>query len=154
MIFSLQQTLLLFLIFLSTTVFAQAPTGEARYVASPEEGILVLVADGYGKKKTIAFADATQRAFKVLLESGLPGSFQYQPLLGAGPQRVMADNAAFFTNFYEAETYLQFVVGQRRGDFSRRARKTDPNVSVRLGINVPALRRYLEQAGVLRKFGF
>lgn len=151
----MKQILLLLSILLFTTIcFAQSPTGEARYVSSPEEGVLIVMADGYGKKKTVAFSDATKRAFKVLLESGLPGSFQYQPLLGASPQQVIADKASFFRNFYEAETYMQFVVGQRRGDFKRRARKTDPNVSVQLGINVAALRRYLEQAGVLRKFGF
>lgn len=142
------------LLAVATNCFAQSSIGEARYVSSPEQGILVVDASGYGKKKTEAFKDAMQRAFKVLLESGLPGSFQYQPVLGASPGRVIAENSAFFADFYQTETYLQFVVDQRRGEFSRRARKTDPNVRVQLGINVPALRRYLEQAGVLRKFGF
>jgi len=132
---------------------AQTDTGEVRYLSSPEKGILVLEASGYGKKKTVAFEDATVKAFKVLLTSGIPGSSQYLPLLGGNAAKVYQDKAAFFEQFFAGKTYLQFMVDQRRGNFSRRARKTDPNVRVRLAINVPALRRHLEGAGVLRKFG-
>lgn len=133
---------------------AQTETGEVRYVSSPQKGILVLDASGHGKKKTVAFDDATEKAFKVILKNGIPGSSQYLPLLGGNAFQVYQDKAAFFEQFFAEKTYLQFLVEQRRGDFKRRARKTDPNVRVRLAVNVTALRRYLEEAGVLRKFGF
>ncbi|SEP98128.1 hypothetical protein [Neolewinella agarilytica] len=134
-------------------VCAQSSTGEVRYVSSPEKGIIVLEANGYGKKKAVAFEDATVKSFKVLLKSGIPGSSQYLPLLGANAHQVYAGKTDFFEQFFADKTYLEFLVDQRRGNFSRRARKTDPNVKVRLAINVPSLRRYLEGAGALRKFG-
>jgi hypothetical protein len=131
----------------------QSDSGEVRYVSSPQKGIIVLDASGYGKKKQVAFEDATIKAFKVLLKSGIPGSSQYLPLLGGNANQVYQGRRAYFDQFFAGKTYLQFLVDQRRGDFRRRARKTDPNVKVRLAINIPALRRYLEEAGVLRKFG-
>lgn len=150
----LRLLLLLSLWSIGICLSAQTETGEVRYVSSPQKNILVLDASGYGKKKTIAFEDATVKAFKVLLKSGIPGSSQYLPLLGQNAAQVYQDNAVYFERFFADQTYLQFMVEQRRGDFSRRARKTDPNVRVRLAINVAALRQYLEGAGVLRKFGF
>ena len=82
---------------------AQSDSGEVRYISSPEKGVLVLDASGYGKKKAVAFEDATVKAFKVLLRSGVPGSSQNLPLLGANASQAYQDKAAYFEQFFVCE---------------------------------------------------
>ena len=145
---------LFLLLFCVSSLFSQSETGAVKYLNAPSKGTITVAADGHGKKKTIAFENATQTAFRQLLTRGIPGSFQYKPLLGDHPTKVMADHEAFFSTFFSSAGYEPFIVSRRAGSFSRRAKKTNPNLIVSLEINVSGLRDYLTEIGVLRKFGF
>lgn len=148
------QFLLFLPLFFSLSLISQPEMGAVKYLDAPAKGTITVSADGYGKKKTIAFENATQTAFRQLLTRGIPGSFQYKPLLGDQPTKTMADHEAFFSTFFASAGYESFVTSRKVSDFSRRAKKTNPNLTVLLEINVSGLRDYLTENGVLRKFGF
>jgi len=147
------QFLLSLLLFSVSSLFCQSKTGAVKYIDSPSQGTITVAVDGYGKKKTIAFENATQTAFNQLLTHGIPGSFQYKPLLGDQPTKVMGDHEAFFSTFFSNAGYEPFIISHSAGGFSRRAKKTNPNLLLRVEINVSGLRDYLTEKGVLRKFG-
>jgi hypothetical protein len=112
------------------------------------------MADGFGKKKPEAFDNAVSTSFRQLLTRGIAGSFQYKPLLGSKPHAVMAKHKAFFNAFFADKTYTSFLVAQRAGRFSRKTKKKNANLTVQLEVNVSSLHAYLEEQGVVRKFGF
>lgn len=148
------QFLVVLLFFCTSSLFSQPETGAVKYLNAPAKGTITVEAGGLGKKKAIAFENATQTAFMQLLTRGIPGSFQYKPLLGNQPTKIIADHEAFFSTFFSNAGYETFILSRKAGNFSRRAKKTNPNLIVRLEINVSGLREYLTEKGVLRKFGF
>jgi hypothetical protein len=147
-------TLLLFLTAGSFSLMGQMAGGNVKYLGSSSEGVITVTAEGYGKKKPIAFDNAVRTAFRQLLTRGIAGSFQYKPMLGSKPNAVMAKHQAFFDAFFSDKTYTSFLVAQGAGRFSRKTKKQIPNLTVRLEINVSSLRGYLEEQDVVRKFGF
>lgn len=149
--------LLIFLLFLtagSSTISGQVPGGNVKYLGSSSEGVMTVTAAGYGKKKPEAFDDAVRATLLQLFTRGIAGSFQYKPMLGSKSSEVMAAHREFFDSFFAGKAYSSFLVAQEAGRFSRKTKKKLPNLTVRLQINVSSLRAYLEEQGVVRKFGF
>ena len=96
---------------------------------------------GYGSntKKTICFTGAAGTTFAM-------------PLVSSGESKSVSDNSEFFNSFY-SEQYRNFIessiaVSNLCKDASKRKCQTfDVKIRAR------ELRKYLEQNGVIRKFG-
>ncbi|MFT5997917.1 MAG: hypothetical protein ACI81P_000362 [Neolewinella sp.] len=149
--------LLILLVFLTAGSFSlcgQVAGGNVKYVGSSTQGVITVIADGFGKKKPEAFDNAVRTTFRQLLTRGIAGSFQYKPLLGNKPTEVMVKRKAFFDAFFADKAYNSFLIDQGAGKFSRKTKKKIPNLTVRLDINVSSFRAYLEEQGLVRKFGF
>lgn len=127
-------------------------TGETTYAGPSEKGTLLVNAQGYGSSKNTALENASRNAFKNLLFKGIPGSYQYLPLLGEKALQVQAQKEAFFKDFFVSKTYEQFILNKEVGKF-RSSGKGQANLLAKLHINASALRSYLEQKQVIRKFG-
>ncbi len=138
----------------SFSLMGQVAGGNVKYLGSYSEGVITVTADGFGEKKPEAFEHAVSTTFRQLLTRGIAGSFQYKPMLGSKPNAVMAKHQAFFDSFFAEKTYTSFLIAQEASRFSRKTKKRIPNLTVRLEVNVSSLRAYLEEQGVVRKFGF
>jgi hypothetical protein len=132
----------------------QEANGNVKYIGSYSKGVITVIADGYGKKKPAAFDNAIQTTFRQLLTRGIADSFQYKPMLGDKPNEVMLKRKACFDAFFAEKAYSSFLINQGAGKFSRKTKKKNANLTVRLEINVSSFRAYLEEQGVVRKFGF
>lgn len=127
-------------------------SGETTLAGASEEGTLLLNAHGYGVTNSAALENALSNGFKNLLFKGIPGSFQYLPLVGKNPINIEKQHQPFFDDFFATKTYEQFILSKDVGRFRASAQR-EANISARIKVNVTSLRSYLEQKNIIRKFG-
>jgi hypothetical protein len=126
-------------------------TAEVLYVGRPDDGTLTLRSVGYGEDTGRAVQHAEESAFKALLFRGIPGSPQANAMAGA-PARAAGRHEAYFDELFAGGRYATFMTESylegepEQGGGLRRA-------VVTLTINENALRRDLEEHGVIRRFG-
>jgi len=150
-------TLLAATSFLSTGCKTKAypVTAETTYLNSPGTGMVNLLAVGYGANERTAELDTYITAFSMILFKGLPAFGALKLPMIENEAKARSEHRAFFTKFFDDRGYLQFVTDQ--GGLSKLG-KADQQGNIRvqknLGINYDALRRHLEQEGVIRKFGY
>lgn len=107
---------------------------------------------GYGSNTKKAVVDAEISAIKTICFIGADGTSYSIPMVPAGENKAFADNSAFFNSFY-SERYRDFIessiaVSNLGKDASKRKCQTFD-----VKIRAEKLRKYLEQNGVIRKFG-
>ncbi len=138
-------------------VLAQKTSKEfSRYVkfeSSPGPGMITVVSTGFAKKKPESSADAVQNAFHALLYVGIPGSQYELPFLSG--ESASPDNAII--KELSMKGYSDFITGNKL-IAEENATKKDEGVkgkmtTHRITINCDGLRRYLEEKGLIRKFG-
>lgn len=107
---------------------------------------------GYGSNTKKATIDAEISAIKTICFTGAAGTTFAMPLVSSGESKSVSDNSEFFNSFY-SEQYRNFIessiaVSNPCKDASKRKCQTfDVKIRAR------ELRKYLEQNGVIRKFG-
>lgn len=127
-------------------------TGEVNYLTQTEPGTLLVSAAGYGKSKPDAIANAQESAVDNLLFRGIPGSQYHLPMV-QNEREARSKHGGYFKNLLEQGGYKSFMMlSEEQTGFSP-ARKNQKNITVKVKINVDALRRDMEQQGVVRKFG-
>ncbi len=107
---------------------------------------------GYGSNTKKATIDAEISAIKTICFIGADGTTYSTPLVSVGENKAVANNSAFFKSFY-SEQYHNFIessiaVSSLSKDASKRKCQTFD-----VKIRAAKLRKYLEQNGVIRKFG-
>ncbi len=127
-------------------------TGEVNYLSSSEQGTLLVSAAGYGASKAAAIANAEAAAFKNLIFRGIPGSQYHLPMV---PDEASArkHHGSYFTKLLDGSGYKSFLMLSEEMSAFSPARKNQKNILMKVKINVDALRRDMEQNGVVRKFG-
>ncbi len=117
-----------------------------------EEGTIFLTVSAIGNTKEKAMENCVQNAFETLLFRGVPESIQTRPMI-ENESQAKSNNPAFFDCFKNETCYKKFVTYI---NFQGDGIKVDKGVgiSTSLKINIRALRTYLEQNNVVRKFGF
>ena len=147
----LPMLLLLSVCFWTACNSARTISGEVNFIASPEPGTVLVSAGGYGPTKPQAILNAEANAFNTLIFKGIPGSQQQLPMV---PDEAASrkKNAAFFDQFLNGG-YKPFMMLSESQSSYAAGRKNRNNITQRVKINVDALRRELEQRGVVRKFG-
>ncbi|MCB0521673.1 MAG: hypothetical protein H6577_19835 [Lewinellaceae bacterium] len=152
---------LLFLALLLTALAAcktyRETPAAVQYQSNPAPGSVNVKASGFGKSDIEIERDARTKAFETILFRGLPASdftaLRLPMIENEGQAR--SAHKAFFKKFFEEDDCNRFVTAMNRLD-DKPVKTTDgrKTMAYSLSINYEALRRDLEQAGVLRKFGY
>jgi len=131
------------LLLLTTTGFlvsAQSSkeySGYVKYEGASAEGTVTVVSTGFGKNRVVSSEDALKQAFNTLLFQGIAGSQYELPMVGPEKKKDPA-----IRDLLEKE-YRSFVIENNLQQEDKKTRT----------INCEALKRYLENKGVVRKFG-
>lgn len=107
---------------------------------------------GYGANTKKTSIDAELSAIKNLCFIGADGTSYSLPMVSVGEDKATADYPAFFNSFYAGQ-YRNFIelsiaVSNIGKDVSKRKCQTFD-----IKVKAEKLRRYLEQNGIIRKFG-
>ena len=125
-------------------------SAEVRYLGPSEPGTTHVQARGCSNRtgpEAVALQAATN-AFETLFFRGIPGS-EVASALVADEAMARRQHAAYWQEFYQQGRYRTFLVAQ--AEVSPRVRQC---ASYDLTINHVALRKDLEQHGVVRPFGY
>jgi len=132
------------------------PSAEVNFIGSGERGTLKVKSIGYGKKwKNIdeAKKNAEINAFNAILFRGIPGSDIGNAMVGTNESEHKSNHSDYFREFFQNMRYRTFVMSSEAISPIVQ-QKGYQKITVALTINLNALRRDLEQSGVIRKFGF
>lgn len=147
---------LLLAAFAACKTYRETPAA-VQYQSSPAPGTVNVKASGFGKDPLDIEQDARRKAFETILFRGLPASdftaLRLPMIENEGQARK--EHASFFKSFFDEDGSNKFVTSINRLD-DKPVKTTDgrKTMAYSLTINYEALRRNLEQGGVLRKFGY
>ena len=115
-----------------------------------EEGTIYVKCTGMGKNKEAAYENAIYNAFSTVLYQGVPESVQSRPLVE--PANTQAARSKLEKCITSNECYRNFITQiTSSGSYT----KVDGGYATvaSIKINMTALRSYLEQNNIIRKFG-
>lgn len=122
-------------------------------VSNVTDDLVTMRCIGYGKKADIATTDAELSAIKTLIFHGADGVKRCLPLIKGDKSSVEKKFSKEFKNLYEND-FKDFisssVIVTQFGKNSLKKKCITLDISVR----IKQLRTYLENKGVIRKFGF
>jgi len=98
--------------------------------------------------KAVSFAEVN--ALENILFRGIPGSLQADPVI-SNEKEAMAKSKQALNELILNEGYRTFMTDSRLTE--RQDSKGAVTVTQEVTFDIPALRKYLEQNGVIRKFG-
>jgi hypothetical protein len=131
---------------------AQSP-GTVIYKGAPGAGTISVSATGLGNNKELSIKDGISNAFYALLFRGIPGSQYELPMV---PDENEKKNNRVVKDLLDGG-YSTFLVAATLTDDGKKKKKRDGMKGIMtsnfITINCDALRRYLEQNNVIRKFG-
>jgi hypothetical protein len=130
---------------------AKTISGEVNFIASPEPGTVMVSVGGYGPSKPQAIRNAEANAFSTLIFKGIPGSQQQLPMV-PDEKTSRQQHGDYLEQFFNGG-YKPFMMLSESQSAYAAGRKGRKNITQRVKINVDALRRELEQRGIVRKFG-
>ena len=134
-------------------LLAQDLGGYVKYSGSPNPGVIVVVSNGFGKDIRKSNANAFAGAFYALLFRGIPGSAYELPMV---PNETQMKANSVITALLDGG-YNAFVMEDNMRDEIKTTKKKDGANGIStthlITINCDALRRYLEERSVIRKFG-
>lgn len=127
-------------------------TGETTFGGNSEVGTILLNTAGYGTLKANAIESAEINAFNNLIFRGIPGS-QYQLPMVENEQKTKKEHSAYFDELLKNKKYKAFLLSTANASDLNINLSRQKTISINVKINVNALRRDMEQNGVIRKFG-
>lgn len=143
-----------FLLYLPACKSTYPTTAEVQYLGSPTTGLIKIDAVGYGTDEKKAEMDVYRTAFNTILFRGLPAFSPLQRPMIENESAARSKHAAFFQQFFEERGYLKYITERSSPSKSEKTAETNTKiVRQTLVVNYDALRRDLEQNGVIRKFG-
>ena len=135
---------------------AYPETAEVSFVSSPQSGVIELSAMGYGRTQKEAELDIYTTAFNNLLFRGIPGFGELRQPFVDNERSSRTEHPGFYRKFFDERGYLRFVSGQSAAQ--KMGKPSDDKTKIRakknLTVNYESLRHYLEDEGIIRKFGF
>ena len=127
--------------------------GQVVFSSVEKNGTITLQSTGFGKKKTESISNALAGAFYNLLFRGIPGSPYDLPMI---PDENEKKNNPLIKALLEGG-YTAFIVENKFISEENKKRKQDGSKGKqtinKITINCDALRKHLEQNGLIRKFG-
>jgi len=152
-----------FLIFFNLILFilscspklAPTNTAETQFIESAGEGLVTVESVGYGEDFAAAAQDAVQRSFKTIMLRGLPQFTALSRPLIADEAALNSKKPNFLNSFFSNQEYSKFITAQNDGVLTGEFKNPKgKRVNKSVTINYAGLRRYLEQEGAARKFGY
>lgn len=126
------------------------------FVSRDAQGLVTLTATGHGANQQDRERSAQKAAFETLLFKGLPNadaSAVRLPMIENETDSRTA-HSSFFKKFFEEGGMATHVQAMTAAGSAKLASGQQLAQSFSMKINYDALRRQLEQEGVLRKFGY
>jgi len=140
-------------LFLLTALAASAQPRVA--LVEETSGRLVLEVTAGGKKAKQAVAAARTAAFEAVLFRGFPASNQLgMALAGTDEAALRKRHAAYFRELLEEGRAQTFVLNESTVRAFAKDVNGQKSTTLRLAVNLTALRADLEARGIIRKFGF
>lgn len=133
---------------------AEMYQGYVKYDEPSAPGTVTVLCSGFARKKSAESAkDAFDAAFYALLFRGIPGSQYELPMI---PNEMEKKDDPVIKALLDKD-YMSFVIKSSLQGEEKKVRKEDGVKGImtthKITINCDALRRYLEQNNVIRKFG-
>lgn len=119
---------------------------------SNEEGTIMIRSSGQGDSENSAVFNSEEKAFNTLFFYGLPSSAQVRPLI-ENESEIRRSNPQFFNEFFSSGAYKNFIVNSYNYSGVQKTGKTY-YLNRDIKINLRSLRSYLENKGIIRKFGY
>jgi hypothetical protein len=134
-----------------TVTYSSEPVGTF-FVESPSEGLVTLRSDGFGSNLRKAETDAVTKGFEAILFRGIPQYTGLNRPMIASESKFKSNNPGWFEDFIESGTYERFI----HKDFGTQelSIQTGKRVNREFTINYKNLRIYLEEEGLIRRFGY
>ncbi len=130
-------------------------TAEVTFVSSPNTGVVMVNAMGYGQTDKDAEQDAFVTAFNTILFKGLPAFGGLRKPMIDDESKARSEHATYFKKFFGDRGYLGYVTAQQPPVAAGKSDdKKNKRVQKSITINYESLRTNLEKEGVIRKFGF
>jgi hypothetical protein len=129
------------------------PSAEVHYLSGDDQ-TLTARTTGLGKDEETATVNAEQKVFDVLFFRGLPDSRQKLPMISTDEAGERAKNPSYFDNFYTNRRHKTFVISSIPVTNAVRVKGGLKQVTLDVKINLAALRKDLETAGAVRRFGY
>lgn len=121
---------------------------------SDSNNIVLLRATAYGKNSEEALSNAELSAIKTLLFRGIPNSNKVQSILiGVNEQEIQNQHSGYFSELFGNKRYRSFILSSSPVTQYNKDVTGAKSITTDIKLNVNALRRDLEQNGVIRKFG-
>jgi hypothetical protein len=142
-------------IFICCTKKSYPETAELTFITSPSDGLVEISAIGYGSSSKDAELDTYTTAFNNILFKGIPDFGALRIPLIDNEMQSKSSHSDFYKRFFERRDYMRFVTNQ--GSVQALGKSDDKNMrkaQKNITINYDALRKHLEQEGVIRKFGY
>lgn len=146
------------MLFFAVTTHAQKSVpgeynGQVEFISAPQPGSITVSCTGDNRKQFRSKEDAKAAAFYALLFRGIPGSQYELPMIADENENK---NNPVVVKLLKGG-YSSFITDASLTNQRNTSRKTDGRKGVsatyQVTINCDALRKYLEQNGVIRKFG-
>lgn len=142
----------LIILVLSAGCTKKVYTSSIYNIPETEEGTIFLRVTGFGSNKQEAYNKAVSNAFNTLLYKGIPESIQSRPMI-EDEAKAKEKFSDVLSCFNRRECYSQFITQNNDNGNTTRV-KGGTTTAAEVKINIRALRTYLEQKQVIRKFGF
>ena len=143
--------------FISAAVSAQDMegqyNGEVVFKGTPNVGTITITTTGLARNKELSIKNGIRNGFYALLFRGIPGSQYELPMI---PNEAEGKNNPVVKSLLDGG-YNSFLIDTKTVDHDVKKKRADGMKGMMtentITINCDALRRYLEQNKVIRKFG-
>jgi hypothetical protein len=143
------------LAFVSSCLVRQPTANQIRFVSEESAGIVKVHSTGLGSNLSEMEQDAQKKAFEMLLYVGLPTASTETYRVPLVPNKGDMQGHPSVKKFFNNREYAQFVTRIERLEYlKQRASEGGRMLNYNIVINYNALRRYLEQNDIIRKFGY
>jgi|LauGreDrversion4_2_1035121.scaffolds.fasta_scaffold464677_2 hypothetical protein len=142
---------LFFAFFFSQCASLENYPSEIKLINIPDVSKCVVSGNGYAKNTDQAINEAEKNIFNVILFLGIAGTDLERPLIENSAEAKNTHNS-YFKSLLENNGYKKFIM--ERGPTSTNIVKGGFQGQTTLTINLIALRKDLEDNGIIRKFGF
>lgn len=125
-------------------------SGQVQYLNSDGRNSVTLSSNEIGNNDKEAVFNAKKQAFQNLFFRGLVSSPFSSPLIGTNEEKGYLDHRAYLDDFY-TNRMESFITSS--SEEIQRIKGGKRQANVRMNINIKALRKDLEDRGVIQKFG-
>jgi hypothetical protein len=145
----------LIIAFMASCIIRQPTANQIRFVSEESTGMVKVHSTGLGSTLPEMEQDAQIKAFETLFYVGLPTASTETYRVPLVANKAEMQGSAAVKKFFNNREYAQFVTLVDRLDFlKQRASEGGRVLNYNIVINYTALRRYLEQNEIIRKFGY